>query len=101
MSLVTLSSSCSSGAVSVVGGGSRSCRFRSTSSSRDDANALSFSSSSTKTSRAVMRTRRRRYRHGFASAAHNSPLKSKTDPATLKNRNPANDSMIKAAQACI
>ena len=45
-----------------------------------------------------MRTRRRRYRHGFASAAHNSPLKSKTDPATLKNRNPANDSMIKAAK---
>ena len=99
MSVTTLSSSSCSSGVTVIGGGggSRSSRrFRSTSSSRDDANALSFSSFSSTTSRAV-RTTRRRYR-GFACDNTLSPLKSKTDPATLKNRNPANDSMIKAAK---
>ncbi|CCO15796.1 uroporphyrinogen decarboxylase [Bathycoccus prasinos] len=99
MSVTTLSSSSRSSGVTVIGGGggSRSSRrFRSTSSSRDDANALSFSSFSSTTSRAV-RTTRRRYR-GFACDNTLSPLKSKTDPATLKNRNPANDSMIKAAK---
>lgn len=99
MSVTTLSSSSCSSGVTVIGGGggSRSSRrFRSTSSSRDDANALSFSSFSSTTSRAV-RTTRRRYR-GFACNNTLSPLKSKTDPATLKNRNPANDSMIKAAK---
>jgi len=68
--------------------------------------APAFITSSTSTD-GLMRRRRYQSNRGVAplkamssatATNNNSPLKSKTDPATLKNRNPSNDTMIKAAR---